>query len=134
MTATAEALLDAHRWNHRILLLFYPQDNDARALAVRQNIAELSCGFKDRDLLVGMFPMKGESRFADEQIPPSVAAEIRRHFNVSEPEFAVVLLGKDGGEKLRVNEVPDIDAVFELIDGMPMRIAELREQNRGCPG
>ena len=45
----------------------------------------------------------------------------------------MVLVGKDGGAKLRTAEVPDLDALFDLIDGMPMRIAEMRRRGTPCP-
>jgi hypothetical protein len=35
-----------------------------------------------------------------------------------------VLIGKDGGEKLRVNDVPNLATIYAVIDGMPMRSAE----------
>ena len=44
----------------------------------------------------------------------------------------MLLVGKDGGEKLRTTEVPDLAAVFGLIDGMPMRREEMRERGTSC--
>jgi hypothetical protein len=32
-----------------------------------------------------------------------------------------ILIGLDGGIKLQTGSTPDLQAVFELIDGMPMR-------------
>lgn len=41
--------------------------------------------------------------------------------------FSVVLIGKDGGEKLRrTTPLPPAD-LFALVDAMPMRQAEMRE-------
>ena len=42
-------------------------------------------------------------------------------FRISVKTFSAVLIGKDGGEKLRVNDVPDLAAIYAVIDGMPMR-------------
>jgi hypothetical protein len=44
----------------------------------------------------------------------------------------VVLLGKDGGEKLRTADVPDVQAIYAVIDGMPMRARETNVNPRVC--
>jgi len=40
--------------------------------------------------------------------------------------FTVVLIGKDGGEKLRREEGANLGEIFGLIDTMPMRRREMR--------
>ena len=40
----------------------------------------------------------------------------------------MTLIGKDGGQKWRQSEPLDMETLFALIDGMPMRQAEMREQ------
>lgn len=44
----------------------------------------------------------------------------------SKTEFEVVLIGLDGGIKLRQNEILQTEKLFSLIDSMPMRRAEMR--------
>jgi hypothetical protein len=39
--------------------------------------------------------------------------------------FALVLIGKDGGEKLRPREIVDSETLCRLIDSMPMRQEEM---------
>jgi hypothetical protein len=39
-------------------------------------------------------------------------------------KFTVVLIGKDGGEKLRRSDEVDLGEIFSLIDSMPMRQRE----------
>ncbi|MBB4658474.1 DUF4174 domain-containing protein [Parvularcula dongshanensis] len=41
--------------------------------------------------------------------------------------FTVILVGKDGGEKLRTHDVLTIERLCETIDAMPMRASEMRE-------
>lgn len=48
-------------------------------------------------------------------------------WNLKEP-FTLVLIGKDGTEKLRSETKVDLDTVFELIDSMPMRKSEMKEK------
>ncbi|MEI6254398.1 MAG: DUF4174 domain-containing protein [Mycobacteriaceae bacterium] len=44
----------------------------------------------------------------------------------------MVLIGKDGGEKLRANDVPDLQAIYAVIDGMPMRGREMSANPGRC--
>ncbi|WP_084600040.1 DUF4174 domain-containing protein [Dyadobacter beijingensis] len=45
--------------------------------------------------------------------------------------FTFILVGRDGGEKLRSAEVVSAEKLFGLIDAMPMRKNELKEKARG---
>jgi len=42
--------------------------------------------------------------------------------------FSVVLIGLDGGVKLRQNEILETKDLFSIIDGMPMRKDEIRQR------
>lgn len=54
------------------------------------------------------------------------AAELRSRYGVAEVETAILLVGKDGGIKLRRNGVLEPRDLFGLIDTMPMRQREMR--------
>ena len=43
-------------------------------------------------------------------------------------DFQAVLIGKDGGVKARWAEPVSLNALYELIDAMPMRQREMRER------
>jgi hypothetical protein len=45
---------------------------------------------------------------------------------VEDGAFAAVLVGRDGGEKLRSAEPVPAEKLFDLIDAMPMRQREMR--------
>lgn len=52
------------------------------------------------------------------------ATALRREADIKKDRFQVVLIGKDGGIKLRSDTVvSDVD-MFDVIDRMPMRRAE----------
>ena len=42
--------------------------------------------------------------------------------------FSIVLIGKDGGEKLRRTTPLSPEELFAIVDAMPMRRAEMRER------
>jgi hypothetical protein len=52
---------------------------------------------------------------------------MRHHFKVEPAEFLVILIGKDGGEKLNSRTPVPVDQLERLIDSMPMR--EREQQN-----
>jgi hypothetical protein len=44
--------------------------------------------------------------------------------------FSLILVGKDGGIKLKRSDQVDLREVFELIDSMPMRQNEMRQKSQ----
>lgn len=53
-------------------------------------------------------------------------AEFYRKYNIKPKEFAVILIGKDGTEKVRWNKIAFPKEIFSIIDAMPMRKQEMR--------
>lgn len=47
--------------------------------------------------------------------------------------FTFILVGRDGGEKLRSSEVVSAEKLFGLIDAMPMRKDEMRRKGNNKP-
>ena len=76
-------------------------------------------------MVLGVIVAKGTSTLDGQVIDTSQARRLLSEFGIGANTFSAVLIGKDGGEKLRVNEVPDLRAIFAVIDGMPMRSAEM---------
>ena len=52
---------------------------------------------------------------------------IRNKYNFK--NFKLLLIGKDGNEKYNSNDPININVIYELIDGMPMRKQEIKERN-----
>jgi hypothetical protein len=53
-------------------------------------------------------------------------AAARRRFHIAPSSFTVILLGKDGGEKLRSTKPLTLQKLRDTIDAMPMRQEEMR--------
>ena len=56
------------------------------------------------------------------------AEDLFKKFKKTKNGFEIILIGLDGGIKLRQNELLSTRKLFELIDGMPMRQAEIRNK------
>jgi Domain of unknown function (DUF4174) len=124
--------LAAHRWQHRLLLVFTPSLEAAPARALQASLEEAACALADRDLRIGWLSVADGDRLADQPLSDGYAARLRSGLGVGAGDFAVFLVGKDGGIKARYDEPPALAAVFGLIDAMPMRRAELRERGADC--
>lgn len=75
-------------------------------------------GLRERDLQIVM---------AD-----TLKAGRQKHRVAAEESFMLILVGKDGGEKFRSRTVTLPQTLFDIIDAMPMRRAEMRRTgNKG---
>ncbi len=127
-----QGVLDALQWRYRVLLLFAPRPADPRLAALEAALDAGRCAVAERDLLVARVAAAGGS-LGSRALAPGEARELRQRFRVMPDDAVVILVGKDGGEKAR-SESPDLAGLFALIDGMPMRRAEMRERGSPCPG
>ncbi|MDP5169171.1 MAG: DUF4174 domain-containing protein [Bacteroidia bacterium] len=120
--------LATHRWEHRVLLVMVSDPSSPallRQLAAWQSQAQ---GLKERKLVVyQLSPAQarmGLSPHGEWSAPSTLYASYKQQ----ESGFEVVLIGLDGGVKERRTELLPCEELFAIIDGMPMRRAELRKE------
>ena len=58
------------------------------------------------------------------------ADSVRNQFDIAKSKFTLVLVGKDGGVKLRRDGHVKMADIFDLIDSMPMRQNEMRQRKQ----
>lgn len=128
-TQTMSSPLRAHRWEHRIVLIFAQQADDQLVEEQIELRQAKSADWAERDLFYFIFtPMGGQDQNGQE-FSQAVAQEMYEHYGIAHDIFAVILIGKDGSEKLqKMNQVIPNELLFETIDAMPMRQREMREQ------
>ncbi len=129
--ATAAELSD-YLWQSRPLLVFAPTGNDPRLTETMRRIEASRCDFADRDMVLGRIVADGASTLDGQVVDTNAAQRLASQFGIGPNSFSVVLIGKDGGEKLRVNDVPDLQAIYAVIDGMPMRGREMGADPGRC--
>ena len=129
--ATAAELSD-YLWQRRPLLLFAPSESDPRLLETMRRIAASRCDFADRDMVLGRIVTEGTSTLDGKVVDTNQAQKLFSDFGIGADSFSVVLIGKDGGEKLRVADVPDLQSIYAVIDGMPMRARETGASPSRC--
>lgn len=120
--------LDGYQWKNRIILVFAPSSDSDAYKRQMQEFEGQEDGILDRDLIILELFENGESRLGDMSLSYGVAPRIRRQFDVGTGEFSIILIGKDGTEKLCSPVPVSVSEIFSLIDAMPMRQEEMRRR------
>jgi hypothetical protein len=118
------------KWKKRLLLVFAPDSNHPLFESLQREISTHKQAMDDRDLVVFQILGVGTSKRDGTQLDPHMAASLRERYDVSPKAFSLILVGKDGGVKLRRNDPVDLEEIFRLIDSMPMRQDEMRQKGR----
>ncbi|MEX0580215.1 MAG: DUF4174 domain-containing protein [Mycobacterium sp.] len=126
------AELSDYLWEHRPLLLFAPAESDPRLVETMRRLEASRCDFLDRDMVLGRIVTEGTSTLDGHVVDTNQAQRLMSEFGIGTDNFSVVLLGKDGSEKLRLADIPDLQAIYGVIDGMPMRARETRADPIRC--
>lgn len=120
--------MDTYRWDRRPLLLFAPDARDPAYRTQKDLLDPAASALAERD--IAMIEIIGDHASADGVgIAVSDAAAVRNHYQAAAGSFTIILVGKDGTEKLRSDSPLDPKQLMELIDSMPMRQQE--SGNRG---
>lgn len=114
--------LAEHRWKRRVLVVLAPAAGDTAghaAHAAQRRLVERGRPLlAERDVLV----LDVDADDAGRQ------RALRRALGAPASGFAVVLVGKDGGVKLRRRRPLDPEVIVATIDAMPMGAAEARRR------
>lgn len=121
------------KWQNRVLLVFEPVQDSAYPSEFDHQLTTQLCGLQDRDLIVVRVPASTDVPIDSKPETSDHSMSLRQRYSVSGDAFSVILIGKDGGEKLRSDERVNLGEIFALIDTMPMRRAEMRERGATCP-
>lgn len=101
--------LDGYRWKQRPVVIFAPSAQDADYVRQRTLLQQHQQALRERDMVV-----LSDTRPADNGV-------LRKELNPA--GFEIVLVGKDGGMKLRQTRPVSAEALLSLVDSMPMRKA-----------
>ena len=101
--------LDGYRWKQRPVVIFAPSAQDADYVRQRTLLQQHQQALRERDMVV-----LSDTRPADNGV-------LRKE--LSPAGFEIVLVGKDGGMKLRQTRPVSAEALLSLVDSMPMRKA-----------
>ncbi|WP_149304763.1 DUF4174 domain-containing protein [Pareuzebyella sediminis] len=116
---------DDYQWKNRILIL---RDHSLEAKKLNGQLKVLQSNekaLKERDLLLFLIVNDGVYKPDGTKSPLSLE-DSQSRWNYQTDFTGLLLIGKDGGVKLKRDFIVKPAEIFELIDGMPMRKAEMR--------
>ncbi|SEH49334.1 protein of unknown function [Rhizobium tibeticum] len=126
---SAIASLEQFQWRNRVLVVFADEKN-ARAARQENQLLANRDALQERDIVI-LKIAGGSVRVlfgAGENLDAAAIAG-----EVGDPtvgEFAAFLVGKDGTVKLKVSEPITRGELFAIIDGMPVRAAEVAAEKQ----
>lgn len=119
-------LLDKYLGINRILLVFTPDYQDDRFQRQQVILQNNKDKLKERDLI--LIEMNQNDGYGENQYSETEVINLRKKYSIKPSEFAVILIGKDGTEKLRYNDVVQAEQLISIIDSMPMRKEEMKSR------
>ena len=126
----AAQLRDDHLWKDRLLLLFAPGKEHEALQRQLDLLTAQQAEVTDRDLKIYQIYPDSAQHPDGGRLPKAFSDKLYHRYDISAGDGLVVLLiGKDGTEKLRESQVVPPEQIFRLIDSMPMRQREMREQH-----
>ncbi|MGD2024380.1 MAG: DUF4174 domain-containing protein [Desulfobacterales bacterium] len=129
--AIAEPLdLRQFQWKNRLLFLFAPNRDHPMFVSLHNSLSAQQAEVDDRDLVIFIILESDPSSINTQSLASDSAFSLRKQYGVNPGEFAVLLVGKDGGIKLKRQDDIRLEEIFALIDAMPMRREEMRQKNR----
>ena len=108
--------LEDLRWKERVLLIYAPEGSEKQLARQQELLRSHDAEMVEREVTQIVLRNGAES------------SKLVERFKLSGRGFTLLLIGKDGGEKLRSHEVVSPDRICRLIDSMPMRQEEMRKR------
>jgi hypothetical protein len=117
-----------YQWKNRLILLFASSSGEPEYLKLKEDLCRREEEVVDRDLLVFHILETGATKLGNSHLSESAGDSLREKFSITSGTITVLLIGKDGGVKLRREAGVELEEIFSLIDTMPMRQREMREK------
>ena len=121
--------LRPHRWQNRVILLFTDSLMHPQYQKMEQALILEAKALRDRKIVVYTILGRRVSRGLpaeswQDDVPLQEASQNLRE------GFGLELIGLDGGGKYRSTSAVDLEELWVLIDGLPMRRAELKDKGK----
>lgn len=110
--------LEDLKWKNRVVL-FFPVEGEQDLDMTDSLLLEM----EERKLALFIF---GDSLFSnhDKTFSPNEINQLQKRYQMGSNKSSWVLIGLDGGLKLRKEGNLDMDLILKTIDSMPMRMSE----------
>ena len=120
--------LNEYKWKSRVLLLFTPDADDPVFLQQYQLFGAATDELEERNVQIVFISPGGNHENTGLFLDESTSKQYYDRFSVAPFQFELILVGLDGHEKFRArNTTTPVSIILEMIDGMPMRKAEIMQ-------
>lgn len=118
LLSTFAVLLSAQQSNYRRIIVFAPDSANLSFITQNRIFQTENSACVERDIIV------------ENHIFRTKESLLFKKYQVSNRDFTVLLIGKDGYVKLRSKEVVTPKRIYALVDAMPMRKDEMRKMKK----
>lgn len=125
---SAQSLAE-YQWENRLVVIHTATENSELLRKQMQVFENKQKEFIDRKLKV-IHTVPGKMKITFPETSAWKAAAIYSEMKKNKPAFELLLIGLDGGVKLRQQDILQTEKLFSLIDGMPMRRAEMQRKDQ----
>ncbi len=120
--------LSQYRWEHRLVLILAESPQSAFLQEQLDTLLADRAGLDERKLII-IQATPDQVRMGMAGVWTAGSGIYKSYGSETEKE-EVMLMGLDGGVKLRKQAMLSLEELFDTIDSMPMRQAEMRNQDR----
>jgi hypothetical protein len=118
--------LAGFRWAKRVVVMLADTDADPALLEQQARLQAVAAGLVERDVV--LVAATGQGVTVDGSGLDALRVDqLRQAYAAGTSGFRLVLIGKDGGVKLRAAEPVRAGDLLALVDSMPMRQREMRK-------
>ncbi len=116
--------LSKHRWENRLILLLTDDENNSTFQSQLAEFRKDFTGLNERKLII--YQVMPEEFKTGLNTGNKIKSDcLYNDYKKTNSGFEVILLGLDGGIKLRLDELLSLEKLFAIIDAMPMRRREI---------
>lgn len=119
--------LRKYHGQNRMLIFFAPRPDWPEYEVQVAKLAGEEDALAERDLVQIHVFEEVEGYVGDQKFSPAQNELLRDQFDVATGQYALFLVGKDGGVKERYANPVEPDELYGLIDSMPMRQQEMKK-------
>lgn len=113
-------------------LLLFAEPADLRLAEQLRALQDGQTSLRERDVAVVLIspaaPPTSDGALPVLRFSAVEQSALRKRFHIVPGQFTAVLVGKDGGEKLRSSSPVTVESLCRKIDTMPMRKEEMRRR------
>lgn len=129
LSAQGQKSLDEYTWKNRVLLILSSPNTSDVSKKQLELLGPLNSDFDDRKLMVLQVSDEYYRVLNGKSPNRYLKSQLYNTYNSQGQDFQIVLIGLDGRLKLQQQWPVKRNELFALIDGMPMRQAELKAKN-----